>query len=49
MTAAFRLGRILPLITAALLPAIGRAHSTDFILVKVSPHAGRVDVELTAD
>lgn len=49
MTVAFRLGRILPLITAALLPATGRAHSTDFILVKVSPHAGRVDVELTAD
>ena len=49
MTAAFRLGRILPLITAVLLPAIARAHSTDFILVKVSPHAGRVDVELTAD
>lgn len=51
MTSALRLGRILPLITGAvLLPATpGQAHSTDFILVKVSPHPGRVDVELTAD
>ena len=49
MIAARRLGHFFPLIVAALLPAIGRAHSTDFILVKVSPHAGRVDVELTAD
>jgi hypothetical protein len=49
MTATLRPGFLLPLIAAALLPTSGWAHATDFILVKVSPHAGRVDVELTAD
>lgn len=49
MTATLRPGFLFPLITAALLPTSGWAHATDFILVKVSPHAGRVDVELTAD
>ncbi len=49
MTATLRPGFLLPLITAALLPTSAWAHATDFILVKVSPHAGRVDVELTVD
>lgn len=49
MTATLRPGFLFPLLAAALLPTSGWAHATDFILVKVSPHAGRVDVELTAD
>lgn len=50
MTAAARAALMIPLLIAAMmLPVAARAHSTDFILVKASPRAGGIDVELTAD
>ncbi|MEI9893744.1 MAG: hypothetical protein WDN28_07545 [Chthoniobacter sp.] len=49
MTASLRAIWMVALAVGAFTPVSARAHSTDFILVKVTPHDGRIEVELTAD
>lgn len=49
MRAIFRAFVLAPLTLIALLTASAHAHSTDFILAKVTAREGGVDLELTAD
>ncbi len=49
MTARGRAIWMIVLAMGALAPVAAWGHSTDFILVKATPHAGRIEVELTAD